>query len=126
MATKSVEAQMTELLDNFSEHVQEVVEEAAKESARECVRKLKAGSPKRPGGGSYARSWSAKRLDGGWIVFNKQYQLTHLLENGHAVANQFGNFGHPEGRVAGIKHIEPVEREGIEGFELRINRGINE
>ena len=123
MATKSVEAQMKELLDTFDHHVQEVVEDAAKESAKECVQKLKATSPKRPGGGSYARSWTSKKLAKGWVVYNKEYQLTHLLENGHASANQYGEYGV---RFNGIKHIAPVEEEGIEGFELRINRGINE
>lgn len=123
MATKSVEAQMKELLDTFDHHVQEVVEDAAKESAKECVQKLKATSPKRPGGGSYARSWTSKKLAKGWVVYNKEYQLTHLLENGHVSANQYGEYGV---RFNGIKHIAPVEEEGIEGFELRINRGINE
>lgn len=124
MATKSVEAQMKELLDTFDRHVQEVVEDAAKESAKECVQKLKATSPKRHG--KYARSWTQKKLAGGYVVYNKEYQLTHLLENGHVVANQYGSYGNPGGRVAGQKHIAPVEQEGIEGFELRINRGINE
>ena len=123
MATKSVEAQMKELLNTFDHHVQEVVEDAAKESAKECVQKLKATSPKRPGGGSYARSWTSKKLAGGYVVYNKEYQLTHLLENGHVSANQYGEYGV---RFNGIKHIAPVEEEGIEGFELRINRGISE
>ena len=123
MGTKSVEAQMKELLDTFDHHVQEVVEDAAKESAKECVQKLKATSPKRPGGGSYARSWTSKKLAKGWVVYTKEYQLTHLLENGHVSANQYGEYGV---RFNGIKHIAPVEEEGIEGFELRINRGINE
>ena len=124
MATKSVEAQMKELLDTFDHHVQEVVEDAARESAKECVQKLKATSPKRPGGGEYARSWTSKKLKHGWVVYNKKhYRLTHLLENGHVAKNQYGTWG----RVRAIKHIAPAADAGIQRFELsfraRMNRG---
>ena len=117
MATKSVEAQMKELLDTFDHHVQEVVEDAARESAKGCVQKLKATSPKRPGGGEYARSWTSKKLEHGWVVYNKKhYRLTHLLENGHAKRGG--------GRVSGRAHIAPAEQAGIEQLERDIERSI--
>ena len=120
MATKSVEAQMKELLDTFDHHVQEVVEDAAKESAKECVQKLKATSPKRPGGGEYARSWTSKKLAKGWVVYNKEYQLTHLLENGHVIRNAKGTYG----RAPAHKHIKPVEEWAIDELPRRILEGI--
>ena len=124
MATRSVQIQMKELLDEFDRDVKETVEEAAKETAKECVQTLKATSPKRKGrgGGKYARSWTQKKDGNGYVVYNKEYQLTHLLENGHVSANQYGEYGV---RFNGIKHIAPVEEEGIENFVERTSRGIS-
>ena len=119
--TESVTAQMQDLFDEYSERVIKVVEEAAKETAKECVNELRNTSPKGPRG--YARSWTTKKQDGGWIVYNKEhYQLTHLLENGHVSANQYGT-GYR--RVPAIKHIAPVEQSGIEQFQIKISRGLS-
>lgn len=120
--TESVTAQMTELLDDFNQELQDLVDQSAKEVAKDCVTELKNTSPKRPGRGEYARSWSSKKIDGAWVVFNKKhYRLTHLLENGHVSANQFGT-GYT--RVPAIKHIQPVEQSGIQEFQNRIMRGL--
>lgn len=119
--TGSVEIQMAEILNEYSEHVKEVVEKAAEESAKETAKELKNTSPKRPGHGEYARSWTAKRNGGGWIAYNSKHgQLTHLLENGHVIRNQYGEYG----RAPAIKHIEPVEQSAIQDFENRIERGL--
>lgn len=119
--TNSVAIQMQELLEEFNEDLQENVEKSAKLTARSCVKKLKSTSPKRTGEyGEYAESWSSKNVNGSWIVFNKLYQLTHLLENGHVVRNKYGTFG----RAPAIKHIAPVEAEGIEEFQVRISKGL--
>lgn len=119
--TGSVEIQMAEILNEYSEHVKEVAEKAAEEAAKAAVKELKNTSPKRPGHGEYARSWTAKRDGNSWIVHNsKHYQLTHLLENGHVIRNQYGEYG----RAPAIKHIEPVEQSAIQDFENRIERGL--
>jgi hypothetical protein len=48
-------------------------------------------------------------------VYNKtDYQLTHLLEKGHAIAGGTG-------RVPAYPHIGPVERKYIPQYEERIN-----
>lgn len=120
--TESVAVQMQELLDEFNEELDETVEKSARLTARRCASKLKSTSPKRSGGhADYARSWSSKQVDGAWIVYNKEhYQLTHLLENSHVIRNKYGTYG----RSPAIKHIAPVEAEGIEEFILRISKGI--
>jgi len=116
---------MKELLDEFDAHVKDVVENSAKESAKECAQKLRISAPKGPRG--YARSWTYKKVDGSWICYNKDhYQLTHLLENSHIIKNAKGEYGRTYPGHGQIVHIAPVEQEGIEGFELRLNRGISE
>ena len=124
-STGSVSAQMKDLLDEFNAHVRDVVEDSAKESAKECAQKLKETSPKGPRG--YARSWTYKKQDGGWVCYNKDhYQLTHLLENSHVIKNAKGEYGRTSPGHGQVVHIAPVEQAGIEGFELRLNRGISE
>ena len=47
----------------------------------------------------------------------KHYQLTHLLEFGHALRNG--------GRSKAIPHIAPAEQRGIENFEKRVMEGLD-
>ncbi len=107
---ESLTVQMSRILEEYSEEVQDVTNDAIQKIAKESVQKLKNTSPKRPGHGEYARGWTIKREKGRGniatlIVHNKQYQLTHLLENGHIVRNKKGTYG----RAPAIKHIKPVE-----------------
>ena len=122
---ESVTVQMERLLSEYSEEVQNVTNEAADKVAKECVKKLKSSSPKRPGHGQYARGWKVKkeRGQGGGdaaIVHNTQYQLTHLLENGHVIRNAKGTYG----RAPAHKHIEPVERWGVNEFQSDIKERL--
>ena len=120
--TGSISIQMKKLLDEYSAEVREVVEQNAERVAKNCANELKITSPKRPKGGKYARSWTADEKKGAWIVHNsKHYQLTHLLENGHVSANQYGS-GYR--RVPAIKHIAPVEQQGIDDFLTGIEQGL--
>ena len=124
--TKSVTVQMTEILDEYSEEVQDVTNAAIKKVAKECVRQLKNMSPKRPGGSSYARGWTATNtgkhgLISALTVHNRtDYQLTHLLENGHVVRNKKGTYG----RAPAIKHIEPAEKWADNELTSEIERGL--
>lgn len=47
-----------------------------------------------------------KRAGIKFIIKNKEYRLTHLLNNGHAVVNQHGRYS---GRVKGDNHIKKAE-----------------
>lgn len=127
MATESVSIQMREILDEFSEKVEDVTKESMNAVAKEAVQQLKATSPKSSKHRrKYAEGWTTKKQgDDTVIVHNRtNYQLTHLLENGHVVRP---TPTHPnrKGRVAGIKHIKPVEEWANEEFQLRISRGLS-
>ena len=109
---KSVQAQLNEVLENFFEVVKDGYEGAEKDVAEECVRQLKAVSWKTNTGKNYSKTWTLKKQNkwggyiGGYTVHNsKNYQLTHLLENGHDVINSKGDTGK---RAPAIKHIYPV------------------
>lgn len=123
--TGSVSLQMKELLDDYVEEVQKVTDEAIKDVAAESVAKLRNTSPK-GASGRYARGWTVKK-DGnlGRTVYNKtDYQLTHLLENGHVVKPSPKRPG-KKGRVNGIKHIAPVEEWAASELPLKISRGLS-
>lgn len=117
MADKSVSAQLDKILEQYGRKADEAVEKSAKRAGRDTAKTLRNTSPKRTG--EYASSWTTKvtRSSGrliGVTVYNKEhYQLTHLLENGHAIVNKKGEYG----RTRPIKHIEPTEQEGIQNFE---------
>lgn len=65
---------------------------ALAEDARETAER---NSPQRKG--NYAKGWKTKKVKGGYIVYNENYRLPHLLENGHLSKNL--------GWVKGKKHI---------------------
>ena len=100
---------MSEILNSYSVEVRRATSNAQDKVAKQAVQKLKNTSPKKSG--SYAKGWAVKREKGRdgipiVTVHNKtDYQLTHLLENGHVIRNAKGEFG----RFNGIKHIAPVE-----------------
>lgn len=114
--------QIAEILDDFKHELDGTVKKEINMIAKESVEKLRNTSPARTG--SYARGWRSKRqADGTVIVHNAtDYQLTHLLENGHVIRNKKGTYG----RVNGIKHIEPVEKWANEDIVRRIEKDIEE
>lgn len=123
LKTASVEAQMADILDDYSKEVKKATTDAINKTSKESVQKLKNTSPKKTG--KYARSWTLKKERGRdglvtVIVHNKQYQLTHLLENGHIVRNKKGEYG----RTNGIKHIAPVNDWASDALPQEIEREL--
>lgn len=90
-------------LQEFSNEKIKKIKEIISEKSKECAKNIKKDSPKR--NGKYAKGWTATKqfednLNISYVVHNKtDWQLTHLLENGHA--NRDGS------RTEGIPHIEP-------------------
>lgn len=91
------------------------IKEAAKQTANDCAKELRATSPRKTG--KYAKGWKVKKAfensaSARYTVYNATaYQLTHLLEKGHAKRNG--------GRVAAIPHIATAEQHAIEEMEKK-------
>ena len=116
---------IAKILDDYSDEVAKVVQQAEQAAGRATVRELKALAPHDKGKTGYDRSFATKKegsgRDASVIVYSKKPGLTHLLENGHAVSNQYGPTG---GRANGKKHWAPAERVGIEKFESEIRNKL--
>ena len=80
-------------LAQYGDHVTDVCQKESKAVSRRAVKELKASAPT---GGAYAKGWSHKAEKGrvgticGEVVYNRLYQLTHLLEKPHTT----GGGGH--------------------------------
>ena len=105
-----ISLELANRLAAYTEDVKEGLEQSVDEVTKEALEKLKATSPKHKK--KYAKSWVRKKTHQGYVLHNKRYYLTHLLENGHAKRGG--------GRVAGIKHIGPVEEQTIQAFEEKV------
>lgn len=114
--TGSIEVQMKELLDTVNNEVKESTKRNIDAVSREAVQKLKNTSPRKTG--SYSKGWAVKREGEMDVVVHNRtdYQLTHLLENGHVIKNKKGTYG----RVSGRKHIAPVEEWASDELPRRI------
>lgn len=125
-AKGSVEVQVREILETYNKEVKVATENAARKTARKAASMLRATSPRMKGGkksGKYAKGWTFKKLDENTIVvYNRtDYMLTHLLEFGHAVHNQYGATGK---RAGAQPHIKPVEEWAIEAFPEKIEQEL--
>lgn len=122
--TKEVNKILMEYADEVDKELVEVEESVAKEA----VKKLKATSPKADHNGGhrhYAADWGvdneSKKKYARFVIKNKQYQLTHLLENGHDIVSH----GKKAGHVAGRPHIKPVEEWCKKEVEKRLRKELS-
>ena len=92
------------------------MKKAVKKAGKSAKEQISSTAPKRTG--RYAKSWNAKTMSENstsieLVVHSKnRYQLTHLLENGHAKRGG--------GRVRAIPHIAPAEEAAAELLESEI------
>jgi len=115
----SLSNEINKALRDYTTEVTEGLDEAKEKLAKEGVKTLKATSPRRKKGKRrrYAEGWRAEKDGTSWVVHNKtNYQLTHLLEKGHAKVNG--------GRVKAIPHIGPVEEKMINDYIKEAERII--
>lgn len=106
-------------LEDFKEIEVEQMKEIIDDVAKETVKELKATSPCRPQGGKYKKGWKKKVTYENSVrkrttICNSVYQLTHLLEKGHAKRNG--------GTVSAIPHIKPAEERAAANIERRLQK----
>ena len=120
MAEIDLSSQLNDVLQLYKDDVLSEVKSICKEESDDLVNTLKNTSPKRTG--KYAKSWTAQdqsdsSLSASFIVYNKRYQLTHLLENGHL--NRDGS------RTEAIPHIAPAVAEVETSVLERIQEAVS-
>lgn len=107
-------------MEDYSNLVTNDVKEAVKEGAETTIKEIEKTAPKNTG--KYAKSWAMKtqkeNFSGIQVVVHSKnrYQLTHLLEHGHAKRGG--------GRTKAKPHIAPAEQKGIETVEKAIERAL--
>lgn len=84
---------------------------------------LRGNSPKQTG--DYARDWACEYSDRDGhheaIVMNRHhYQITHLLEDGHKIRNQYGGPYGTMGPAQPEHHIELASKRGEEAINKKL------
>ena len=120
----TVDAMADEIMKGLMDYA-DLADTAMKKAVRKTAKSVKdeifANAPKRTG--AYSKSWTAKKTKENshsleMTVHSKnRYQLTHLIEKGHAKRGG--------GRVSGKPHIAPAEEKGVQLFEKLIEEALS-
>ena len=122
-----------EYLENFKDVTEEACESGVLETADEAVKDLRSAHPVGSEGQQAGKYNSWDKYNSGWTkrkstqktrlkgiqatIWNeKHYQLTHLLEKGHAKVNG--------GRTRAFPHIAPVEEKCEDALVKNIRKNI--
>ena len=98
---------LTAALKAYTADLEGDLDELKEDCANNAAKELKQNSPRDTG--DFAKGWTKKKTKDGFIVHNRtNYQLTHLLEKGHAKREG--------GRVPPKVHIAPVEEKNMKAF----------
>lgn len=108
-------------LNHYGKTTSEDIQKAVKEVATDVKKDIQSSAPKLTG--KYAKSWAVKTIKQSsnalslTVHSRNKYQLTHLLEFGHAKRNG--------GRVAARAHIAQAEEKGVKALEEKIKEVIH-
>lgn len=125
---------LQEILDDYEKSVSQKTNEAIKKAAEVAKQEVKAAAPVHNGAyvgeranrkpGRYRKGWAVKEDSGSrlrfeYVVHNRtDYQLTHLLENGHALKRG----GRTYGQVGPFTHIAPAEEHAIDNIRKAVEK----
>ena len=131
ISVERLEGEIANITGGYGDAAIKAVKTIIDEVSHKTSDELKASSPKRskpyPASrnrkpGTYAKDWGVvteyenARTKRNKVRSKRNYQLTHLLEHGHA--NRGG------GRTAPRPHIEKLEQKAIQELEERIIREV--
>lgn len=120
----SVDQMADAIMDGLLEYADlatDVMKDCVKKAGNTVKKETQANAPVKTG--KYKKSWALKRQRETYntlevVVHSRnRYQLTHLLEKGHAKRSG--------GRVRAIPHIAPAEEKGIRELEEGIKRRLS-
>lgn len=106
-------------LEEYKDLSTDAMKEAVEKTAKDVKKEIQSKAPVRTG--KYKKSWKVTKTDENaeklvMTVHAGRYQLTHLLEHGHAKRGG--------GRVAAIPHIAPAESDGVKELEDEITDAL--
>lgn len=116
-------AAMVDAIEGFNAELDSELKEAVHAGGKATRTHMRSNSPKRTG--AYSRSWGCdfEDRDGhheATVSNRKHYQLTHLLEDGHEIHNQYGG---SYGRVKPAQpenHIANAAEQGKQKLEQKL------
>lgn len=115
-------------LAQYTDDIEAALTKEAQRAANQTRKDIEADAPRDTG--TYAKTWTVKkeivdRKRPAYIVHAKKpgYQLAHLLERAHRIANQYGdNYGKTSPRP----HIEKAAVKNGEQFVFRVTKIIQD
>lgn len=123
---------LTDILVKFVDEEKDIIVDTLRETANDTKDKVQAKAP--ADSGEYRNGFEVIEESNGSlkdhvtiVVGNpKHYQLTHLLEKGHAVKNQYGapTRAGAKKRVRGKRHFKPAETWGTEAALSRLRERL--
>lgn len=130
---KSLSDQLKNILEDETLETRQTIEKVSDEASEFGLKLIKKRSPRdanrkgsRVGKRRYASGWrDQKEYVGAFITKHTLHNvneptLTHLLEDGHLVKNQFGTYG----RTRAIPHIKVTEEDTVNYFERNVIRKL--
>lgn len=106
-------------LEEYKDLSTDAMKESVKKVAKDVKKNIQSAAPALTG--RYKKSWKVTKTDENserlvMTVHAGKYQISHLLEHGHAKRGG--------GRVAAIPHIAPAEEAGAEELEKDIRSAL--